>query len=166
MAPHRLHRLPAFDYRGLHAYFLTMCTSDRHPAFANHAFAADAAAQLLRSATTFHFAVPAYCLMPDHVHIVLEGEQEDSDMKSFVQSWNTSVGFRWRRAHGTALWQGRYYDHVLRNDVALLEVARYVVMNPVRASLVQKAEDYPFSGSSRYTIAKILEAAGDWRPTW
>ena len=76
------------------------------------------------------------------------------------------MGFRWRRTHAGPLWQTGYHDHVLRAEDARLGVARYVLLNPVRAGLVENAEDYPFSGSGRYTITQILEAAEDWKPSW
>ncbi len=47
-----------------------------------------------------------------------------------------------------------------------LGVARYILLNPVRAGLVLKPEDYPLCGSGQYTIPQILVAAGDWKPTW
>jgi len=45
-------------------------------------------------------------------------------------------------------------------------VVRYIVQNPVRAGLVTNARDYPWSGSSRYTIDELEEHAGDWKPEW
>ncbi len=104
--------------------------------------------------------------MPDHVHLVAEGEREDSSLETFIRSWNTQMGYAWRRQHPGALWQTGYYDHVLRGGEPLLAVSRYVVLNPVRAGLVLMAEDWPWTGSTRYTIGQILEAAGDWRPTY
>ncbi len=104
--------------------------------------------------------------MPDHVHLVIQGTRDDSDMKSFVQSWNTTTGFRWRRTHAGPLWQTGYYDHVLRAEEAQLSVAKYALLNPVRAGLVQKPEEYPFSGSGLYTIDQILQAAEDWKRSW
>ena len=166
MSPNRTHRHPTFRYIGLHEYFLTICTYERQRAFADSAFAADAVVQLFRSAAAFHFEIIAYRLMPDQVHIVAQGARDDSNLRSFVQSWNTTMGFRWRRTHAGPLWQTGYHDHVLRAEDARLGVARYVLLNPVRAGLVENAEDYPFSGSGRYTITQILEAAEDWKPSW
>ncbi len=52
---------------------------------------------------------------------------------------------------------------MLRGSDALLDVARYVLMNPVRAGLVEHVEDYPFSGSTEYAIETILQA-DQWTP--
>ncbi|MGH9387032.1 MAG: transposase, partial [Vicinamibacterales bacterium] len=64
------------------------------------------------------------------------------------------------------LWQGGYYDHVLRDSESFLGAARYIVMNPVRAGLVQRSEDYPLLGSTEYSLAEILRAAEEWLPSW
>ena len=162
----RTSRLREFSYVGLQAYFLTICTHQRVRAFDDRVFARAATAKLLLSAATHGFAIPAYTLMPDHVHLVAEGERLDSNMETLVKSWNTQTGYAWRRLHVGPLWQVGYYDHVLRGDEPLLAVCRYVVLNPVRAGLVVNPEDYEFTGSSRYTIRQILEAADDWRPQW
>src|SRR5687768_12445444 len=64
-------RLRHFEYCGFYSYFLTFCTHRRHAAFADAAIARMALEQILRSAARFKFAVFAYCLMPDHVHLLL-----------------------------------------------------------------------------------------------
>jgi len=45
-------------------------------------------------------------------------------------------------------------------------VVRYILENPLRAGLVQGAADYPWIGSSRFTIEELLACAGDWKPSW
>jgi hypothetical protein len=47
---------------------------------------------------------------------------------------------------------------VIRNDVAALSVARYIVENPVRAGLVQSPSEYPFVGSEKWALTDIMEA--------
>jgi hypothetical protein len=47
---------------------------------------------------------------------------------------------------------------VIRNDVAALSVARYIVENPVRAGLVENPSEYPFLGSDKWSLTEILEA--------
>jgi REP element-mobilizing transposase RayT len=79
---HRHHeniRLPAGRYVGQHRYFITACCAENHPVFAN----AETAAWLidvLRAKSVQHkFAVKAYCAMPDHLHILIGGEDPNSD---------------------------------------------------------------------------------------
>jgi len=42
----------------------------------------------------------------------------------------------------------------------------YILQNPVRAGLVKRAGDYPWTGSARFTIAELAEHAANWRPSW
>lgn len=154
------------DYLGPHAYFLTICTDRRHRAFDDDPFASEATSKLLSCASKYGFALPAYSFMPDHVHIVAEGQRDDSALKTLMRSWTTRTGHAWRQRYASRLWQPGYYDHVLREGDPILGVARYVVLNPVRAGLVMNAGDHKLTGSTQYTIPQILEAADDWRPSW
>ena len=164
--PNRPGRLREFQYVGLNTYFLTICVERRHRAFEDLAFGQWAVSQLLQQASAREFAVIAYCLMPDHVHLLLQGKTDDADLKRLVLSWNTLTGHAWRQRTRQRLWQRGYYDHVLRDGERHLAVARYVLMNPVRAGLVVEAEQYPLSGSTEFKISDILAAAQDWTPWW
>jgi REP element-mobilizing transposase RayT len=150
-------RLENFNYIGKIAYSVTISTSNRIRAFDDVGFARIAAEKLLRTAEKFGFALIAYSLMPDHVHLMPMGERDDSDFEAFIRSWNTQTGYAWRQRRGSTLWQGGYYDRVLRSDVDLYRAACYIVMNPVRAGLVSKVTDYEFSGSTRYALEDFVD---------
>jgi putative transposase len=164
--PNRPGRLRDFAYEGFHSCFLTICTHNRQTAFRDLGFGYDARDQLLLVARARCFALLAYCLMPDHVHILARGQTATSRLRPMVLSWNTWTAHQWRRNHPWPLWQKGYHDHVLRDDESFLGVARYIIMNPVRAGLVQRPEDYPLLGSTEYSIAQILQAADEWMPNW
>jgi putative transposase len=157
MYPARPKRLKDFAYIGRIGYFLTICTDARQRAFDDFDFTRDAVAKLLRTAAKFGFAIYAYCFMPDHVHFLLLGDRDDSDLRAFVRSWNTQTGFAWRRNHTGHLWQRGYYERVMRSDVSIYFAAQYVVMNPVRAGMVDKPENYEFSGSSVCSIQELMQ---------
>ena len=112
------------------------------------------------------FAVPAYCLMPDHIHLLLEGTTDDADLREAVRVWKQMVGYAWKRRSNRPLWQGGFHDRVLRERDDTRAVVRYLLNNPVRAGLVQDAADYPWSGSSHYTFEQLAEHAGEWNPSW
>jgi hypothetical protein len=65
----------------------------------------------------------------------------------------------YRAVFKARLWQRYGYEHTVRSVEAAISVARYILENPVRAGLVVSIEDYPFSGSSEYTVEQIIEAA-------
>ena len=104
--------------------------------------------------------------MPDHVHLLLEGETDDADLREAVRVWKQRVGHAWKSRTNVHLWQTGFHDRVLREGDDTRVVVRYLLNNPVRAGLVQNAADYCWSGSSRYTFEELAEHAGDWTPSW
>jgi putative transposase len=97
--------------------------------------------------------------MPDHLHLLAEGTTTTADCRKFVSRAKQYSGFYFKQTFRKTLWQRYGYERVLRSEDASLSVARYILENPVRARLVTRATDYPFTGSDRYSIAEILEAA-------
>ncbi len=88
----------------------------------------------------------AYCLMPNHFHLVL-WPREDGEVSRWMQWLMTTHVRRHHRRHGTDghLWQGRFKAFPIQRDAHLLSVLRYVERNPLRAGLVARAEDWPWS---------------------
>lgn len=88
----------------------------------------------------------AYCLMPNHVHLVL-WPHRDGDVSRWMQWLMTAQVRRHHRRHGSDghLWQGRFKAFPIQRDEHLLTVLRYVERNPLRAGLVAQAEDWPWS---------------------
>ncbi len=96
-----------------------------------------------------------YCFMPDHLHLLLKGETHDADLKKFVRIFKQRSGYIFKQKKKCKLWQPSFYDHVVREEEDLLEVARYIILNPVRRGLVDNYKDYPFSGSQVWDIDKL-----------
>ncbi len=101
--------------------------------------------------------------MPDHVHLLVEGLREDSDALAFEHKAKQHAGYEFSKVIGRRLWQPSFNDRILRDDEASISVARYLFENPVRAGLVSDPREYPYLGSSRYTVEEILEAVC-WQP--
>jgi putative transposase len=138
-------RLAGFEYLGSYAYSLTLVTSERKRVFRDRAFARQSEEHLLISAGQYGFHVFAYCFMPDHLHVLVAGDQW-SDLKRFAQHFKQMSGYYHKKATGEMLWQPSFWDHVLRSEEALVDVARYIWGNPVRAGLAESWRDYGFSG--------------------
>jgi putative transposase len=149
--------LKTFDYIGLHRYSLTFCTDRRKPAFRNHTALNLVLSQILRSATENRFAIVAYCFMPDHLHLLIEGQTNDSDAKRFITRAKQYSGFYYAKTYHQALWQRYGFEHVLRDDQITRVVARYILENPVRAGLAECVADYPFVGSHVYEVKDLLD---------
>jgi putative transposase len=112
------------------------------------------------------FSVPAYCVMPDHLHLLLEGLQETSDLQSFIHSFKQSTGFAYQSQFHTQLWQSRYYDHVLRRACDTETVAWYVWLNPVRKGLCTAPQEYPLSGLQTIDWKNRCAPVQMWLPPW
>jgi len=108
--------------------------------------AATRAQQVLENLHRDDRRVLAYCIMPDHVHVVVL--LSDQSPGRFVQALK-SVTSRKMKRHGNddLVWQRGYYDHVVRRADGLLKTIRYVISNPVRKGLVRGWREWPFTGS-------------------
>ncbi len=114
----------------------------------------------------------AYCLMPNHVHLIAVPQAEDGLRMGIGEAhrrYSRTVNFRenWR-GH---LWQGRFSSFPM-DETYLLASARYVEMNPVRANLVPEASLWPWSSARAHLagqddalarVAPLLEMVGDWK---
>ena len=152
--------LPGFSYVGCHRYFLTFCTHDRRTLFECGETVAATWAHFLRTGIEEDIEIIAYCFMPDHVHMVVEGKAETSDLKRFVSRAKQRPGYAYGQAHkGERLWQRYGYEHVLRDDEATEKVVAYVLENPVRKGWVEQPRAYPFIGSQVYELDELIEFA-------
>ena|ERR1041384_2459287 len=158
MISNRPRRLNGVSYIGYQRYFLTACAALQRPVFNEALLATRVVAQLLDVATSFEFAVSAYCVMPDHVHALLEGQSERSNFIEFVKRFKQVTGFEFRRHANHRLWQPGYYERILRSDEATEAVVRYILENPIRAGLTSKLGEYAFAGSDRYTLEELISA--------
>ena len=68
------HHLPAFSYVGIYRYSLTFCTNQRVKRFTDSAVVELVTSQFLRAGGDERFAIIAACVMPDHVHLLVEGQ--------------------------------------------------------------------------------------------
>ena len=95
------------------------------------------------------YKLAAFCLMPNHVHAVIEPCVSVSRITKSIK------GFTARKANlllgrtGERFWQDESYDHWIRNETEWNRIVRYIERNPVAAGLVETAEQWPWSSASR-----------------
>lgn len=153
--------LKGFSYLGRHRYSLTFCTSARRPLFADGAVVEMVVRQLVRTASEEQFSVIAYCFMPDHLHLLIEGTSDDSNGKRFITLFKRCSGSYYSQERQETLWRRYGFEHVLGDDETTLEVVRYIFGNPVRAGLVKTVEEYPYVGSLAPEVEQLIEAGHD-----
>jgi putative transposase len=103
---------------------------------------------LSRAAAATDFEILAYVVMPDHVHLLVQGKTDDANGLRFMQRLKQAAGYAFRKADGRKLWQESFYDHIVRRDEDVASIGRYISENPVRAGLVAVAEDWPYAGGA------------------
>jgi len=142
-----LPRLSREFYQADAVVYWTMPAAMRATGWLNGAFHARFREIMLHAASREGFFCPAYCLMPDHIHLLWMGLCRDSDQRN---------GIKFLREHlGPALRPHRFqhqpHDHVLREEErkrnAFAKICFYILANPVRAGLIQETETWPFCGA-------------------
>jgi putative transposase len=156
MDPRHPQHLKAFSYLGFYRYSLRFCTDNRRELFTSQSAVDFVRSHILRIAADERFAVIAYCFMPDHLHLLIEGLSEDSDCKRFIARVKQYSGFHYQQQFGTRLWQRYGFERGVRDSEQTFAVARYILENPVRAGLVATIEEYPFAGSLVYTTPELI----------
>ena len=126
-------------------YLISFTTAGRQPHFIDWAMAAAASRALTASPQWQRSRLLAWVLMPDHWHGLVELGGFDS-LPACVGRVKGRSARLLRQAHPEVdtVWAPAYHDRALRADEQLVDAARYVVMNPVRAGLVRRVGDYPY----------------------
>ncbi len=97
------------------------------------------------------WSIQGYCLMPNHVHLM--GRLSKPNLSEGMQRLHGKHGSRFNRRHNRSghVFQGRFTAEIVRSDRHALELTRYHAMNPVRARLRKRPEQWPF-GSYRHVV--------------
>ena len=163
---HKNIRLGRSNYIGRRWYFVTVCCHERRPLFTSTARAQWLLRHLKQASLQFSFAIHAYCMMPDHLHFLAEGNAESSDLTRFVGALKQKTGQLFQTRTGRPLWQKKYYDHILRRNADVDAIAWYIWMNPVRKRLSATPQKFPYSGSFTRTLEMLQPKDATWQPPW
>lgn len=100
---------------------------------------------------SYNWICHAYCLMGNHYHLLIE--TPDANLSNGMRQLNGVYTQKFNRTHNRVghVFQGRYKAILVEKQSYLLELARYIVLNPVRAHMVHSAKDWPWS-SYRATV--------------
>jgi len=114
----------------------------------------------------------AYCLMPNHIHMIAVPESEQGLSRAIGEAHRRYTRMINLRKHWTGyLWQGRFASFPM-DEHYLLAAVRYVEMNPVRARMVNRPEEWRWSSASTHLsgiddrlvkVQPMLERVSDWR---
>ena len=146
-------RIEDYDYSTPGAYFITVCTANREKIFWDNVGAdiirpenipLSAAGKIveqgiLQMASHYeNVTVDKYCIMPDHMHMILRMEADINGRMVSAPTVSTVVGSmkRWvSRQIGRPIWQKSFYDHGIRNQQDYDEIWQYIENNPLKYAL-------------------------------
>jgi len=161
-----LPRLTADAYRGRQFVHWTMAVAERCSGWLNTDFHSVFRSILGRNTERYGVLVPAYCLMPDHLHLLAVGTNSNSDQIL----WSRAVRRSLNEALKPLRLQKQAYDHVLRpgesGPDAFTALAFYISQNPVRAGLVSTSADWKFAGSLVPALPTLDPRSAAFRDEW
>ena len=105
---------------------------------------------LIKTREKYNFLVYCYCLMDNHVHLIIN--DNGNDISKIMKSINVSYAAYFNRIYQRYghLFQDRFRSEIINDDAYLLEVSRYIHNNPVKARMVGKPEDYRWSSYNSF----------------
>jgi putative transposase len=110
----------------------------------------------------------AYCLMPNHIHLLLVPKIEDGLGKCLhLSTFRYAQYFNKKYERIGRLWQNRYYSSIVEAETYLWAVARYIETNPLRSGLVKSPDEWRWSSASFHLNGahdKLINKESDWLP--
>ncbi|MBB6453645.1 REP element-mobilizing transposase RayT [Salirhabdus euzebyi] len=105
---------------------------------------------LKETKTSLPFNLHAYCLMPNHIHLLIE--MQHHSISDIIKRIHTIYAMYYNVRYDLVghLFQGRFKSEVVDSSDYLLEASRYIHLNPVKAGLTKRAEDWPWSSYQAY----------------
>ena len=155
-------------------YFFTIVTFNRQKIFSS----AQTRLLFLKAidhVRSYHpFAVVAYCLLPDHIHMIWHLPEGDADYSKRINAVKRRFSIKYRELFDTlppkspaqmkrresTVWQRRYWEHYIRDEIDFQHHVDYVHFNPVKHGLVSRVRDWDASSFFSYVKLGIYDL--DW----
>jgi len=125
-------------------YMITAVTACRHPVFDDFLHGRSTIKAIRDSDRRGFSNTYAFVVMPDHLHWLFQLEAEET-LSRVVQRVKSQTTREIRRQPGKVVqvWQAGFHDHAMRTDERLVDTARYILANPLRAGLCRSIREYP-----------------------
>lgn len=155
-------------------FFFTLVTEGRAPILTTAHGRSALREAILKAKSRWPFGMPAVVLLPDHIHAIWNLPRGDADFstrwafikQAFTRSWlrndgaERAVSAAKARDRRRGVWQRRFWEHVIRDEVDLERHADYLHYNPAKHGLVRCPMDWPYSSFHRWV------RQGDYPPDW
>ncbi|MEA3402984.1 MAG: transposase [Armatimonadota bacterium] len=130
--------------------FFTICTKRRRPFLAQRRVADVIVSALQQNAQIHGCAVIAYCIMPDHLHLVACVSRRGGDVLSMVEGFKKTTGGALQHVAGGTVWQRSFDDRHARRDDDVKAMIDYILKNPRRAGLCSPDQEWPYAAFSGF----------------
>jgi len=151
----KLNRLKGYDYSNKGAYFLTVCTYEKHNLFGkiidgdmflNNAGEMIKQTQIDTPQYYSNIAIDCYCIMPNHVHVIVlvtsgtpQGAFPTMSIPQYIDRFKTLTTKKYidgvkrgiYKPFDKHIWQKSYYDHIIRGEQEYLKICEYIQNNPL-----------------------------------
>ena len=121
-----------------HACMVTIVTASRQPIFTSFTTARVTVRCFHDKNVACHAQTLAFVVMPDHVHWLLQLE-ENGSLSEIVRVYKAKVSLILQQQ----IWQRGFHDHALRDEDDVRDIARYIIANPLRSGLAKSIGEYP-----------------------
>ena len=141
-------RLKNFDYAKANAvFFITLCSLNKRQIFVKNEFNTEVIEYLKSERKRVGHAVYVFCLMPEHLHLLLSPLETGNTVIRFMGALSSQITrLSWRYGFSGRLLQRSFYDHIIRKHEDLRRIAEYILANPVRRGLIERWQDYQYCG--------------------
>lgn len=146
------HRLPSECYKGTTCCVFTCCVKQHVSLFVNESIFCIFERELINALNHYDIDAHVYLFMPDHIHILLQGKSDESDLLGVMKYFKQKTGYWLSKNKKGVSWQKEYFDHVLRKDEDIGKHVKYILGNPVRAGLTDNWKEYQFKGTTIYNF--------------
>jgi putative transposase len=126
-------------------FFITIVTAQRHPLFRFEANAKLLLQTLLDYRAQGRYLLHEFVIMPDHLHLLITpaGNMSLERAVQFIKG-----GFSFRLKTKLTVWQESFTNHRIRDEEDFERYCEYIRMDPIRAGLLGRPEEYPYSSAS------------------
>jgi putative transposase len=136
-----------------HPIFITIATANRNPILIKNIHLLQ---QSIRKVKQSHpFQMKAYAILPDHCHLLIQLPQKDVNFSQRINLIKGNFSKNFSTPHRSAkgeknIWQRRFWDHVIRNDLDYSKHLDYIHYNPIKHNYVLNLIDWPHSSFHYY----------------
>jgi putative transposase len=150
------HRLLLDYYKGRVRATFTLCIKDKKRIFTASTIIDRFLTDLKDVEVKYECINWVYVFMPDHLHLIMEGKSDKSDLWKMIVLFKQMTGFCFSKNTPGIKWQKDFYDHIHRKDEDLKKQIRYILENPQRKKLVNDWKMYPYKGSLDFNLNEII----------